>query len=147
MSTIAETNDGILQYNQTNELLNDSKIEDPSAYRGGAPLGGSLVKWSGDRLVGSMRLERTLIIFKEVNGSGGQIEIFCQQPGVNGDAGMKRLMTLDTTGIQFHVPAASADRLISSNGQFEAIVQNDSNFVVYNRQTGAPVWSWMTGPL
>ena len=152
MSELAQSDSGVLKYgepNLTNELLADSKpgVEDPPAYRGGAHLGGALRKDSGDRLVGSMRLERTLIIHKEVANGGGQLELFCQQPGVNGDAGMKRLMTLNTSGVQFHVPSIAGDRMRSANGLYEAIMQGDGNLVVYNTQTGVPVWSWMTGPL
>lgn len=152
MSEITQSGEGVLKYgepNLTNELLNDSKpgVEDPPAYRGGSHLGGSLVKWSGDRLVGSMRLERTLVICKEIANGGGQIEIFCQQPGVNGDVGMKRLMTLNTNEIQAHVPLVVGDRMRSANGQFEVIMQGDGNLVVYRVADGRPLWSWMTGPL
>lgn len=152
MSELAQSGEGILKYgepNLTNELLNDSKpgIEDPSAYRGGSYLGSSLVKWSGDRLVGSMRLERTLVICKEIPNGGGQMEFFCQQPGVLGDIGMKRWLTANAQGVTFHVPVAQGDRLTSSNGLFQMIMQADGNLVVYNTSTGRPIWSWMTGPL
>lgn len=90
-----------------NEQKIDSSIEDPPKLRQGSRWGSALGCLSGDRLVeNGRRLEKTLIIFKEPDDGigGGRFEFFAQLPGTEGDAGMIRLLTLDTTGAYFHVP-------------------------------------------
>lgn len=147
MADLSETSDGILRYgepNLTNELLNDSKPghQDPVAYRGGTHVGGSLRKDSGDRLVGSQRLERTAIVHKEDPDGAGRIEFYTQGPGQNGDMNASHLrLTLSKNGITW------SDTVVSANGYFKAQLQGDGNLVVTNLLTGQPVWSWMTGPL
>ena len=60
-----ETSMGTLRHDG-NAMLNDSKVDDPSEYRGGAPATQrSLVKISGDVVEGSHREEVVLIQLKQ----------------------------------------------------------------------------------
>jgi len=68
-TTIADTSSGRFVYTAINEALNDSKVNDPSAYRCGAPDSQrGLCKISGDILIGGRsdrRQEVTLMQFKQ----------------------------------------------------------------------------------
>jgi hypothetical protein len=92
-----------------NELLNDSKVEDPPAVRLGAPAGLSLGKFSFDLITGagdqSGRREKVVIIGKVAPDGAGYIEFFGQLPGTDDDKGMVRLLTLHPTeGVTFYGP-------------------------------------------
>jgi hypothetical protein len=62
-----ETSMGRLRH-EGNAMLNDSKVDDPSEYRGGAPATQrSLMKISGDVVEGSRREEVVLIQLKQTS--------------------------------------------------------------------------------
>lgn len=136
---INETNDqanaGKLEHTG-NELLVDSKVEDPAKVRMGAPAGEALGALSGDRLEGGTRLEKVLVIFKDTP-QGGQYEFFAQMPGTSDDAGMKRLLTLDNTGATFYVPVKSAKRKIAlrslANGKLVCAENGGNDPLIANR--------------
>src|SRR5262245_46939428 len=106
-----ETETGVLTYGEGgvgNELLNDAKNDDPSAFRGGRPTPGILTKISGDLWVPDPNDPSKKIRFERVfaglgtddsGGLGGQLEIQAMQPGQHSDAATKKLLTINTKQI------------------------------------------------
>ncbi len=144
MSELANPQEGVLAFggaSTQNELTVDSKIEDPSAVRLGAPAGSALGKISGDVLVLGSRQEKTLIILKSDSVRGGYYEFYCQRPNTNDDANMVRVMRLSLSGLELFVPIRQ--------GQFALQLQDDGNFVVYDTSASPwrALWSWLTGKL
>src|SRR5262245_66222510 len=77
-----ETSMGTLRH-EGNAMLNDSKVDDPSEYRGGAPATqNSLMKISGDVVEGSRRDEVVLIQLKQPadHQRGGEFYLELQLP-------------------------------------------------------------------
>lgn len=111
---LALTPEGVLQF-LTNELRNISLVNDPPAYRGGAPEGISLVKFSGDRISyngdGSFRHEE-LVLFqfkKDERTRNDESKLWGEATlhlrGPEGDeGGMYPVITFRHDGIQVHVP-------------------------------------------
>lgn len=109
---IDDTQTGVLAYTG-NELINDAKNDDPSAYRGGRPAPGVLVKFSGDFYVldpsvpgGKRRYERVFAALgtDESGGCGGAIGARAVLPGKDGDEHTVPLFDIDTRQALFHVP-------------------------------------------
>jgi len=124
MSLETDTAEGLLRY-ATNEERNDSRVDDPSAYRGGQPFPNTLVKISGDvvtfaggldangRGVGEVthRDERAFIAIKGHDPASqndslkcGSIEFFCTIEGRSDDAAQRRVMTLTPYELRVYVP-------------------------------------------
>lgn len=150
MSFVYEEENGRLSFatnNNQNELMVDSKIEDPAAIRVGAPLGGALGKISGDRLIvdaetGNVsRQEKCLVILKEDPALGGLIEFYTQNPDTNDDANMVRRFSISSAGI------SNGDLLFSQDRHYKVQLQNDGNLVVTDLYTNRPIWSWVTGTI
>lgn len=151
-----------------NELLVDSKVEDPGAVRGGAPPGqGSLFKLSGDVLVDGRREEVVLQQFKQTadDRRGGEFYLGLKAPGTGttDEAMVDALTATVEGGFRFHLPVRAPNLqpgdgtivvgswfIQSPNGQYRTYMQNDGNLVVYRvHESGnwlCPVWSIATGP-
>ena len=80
---------------------------------------------------------------------GGALRLFVR----DGNGNEKEIAYMDAERVVFHVPVSSGggDHLTSSDGRFKAIMQEDSNFVVYDTKPPQggwrAVWSWLTGKL
>ena len=150
MSFIHDEEKGRLSFatsGNMNELMVDSKVEDPAAVRVGAPAGGALGKISGDRLVvdpdtGEVsRKEKCLVILKEDPTLGGLIEFYTQNPNTEDDANMVRRFSVSSAGI------SNGDTLISQDRHYKVQLQGDGNLVVTDLHNNQPIWSWMTGAI
>jgi hypothetical protein len=152
-----------------NELLIDSKVDDPGALRGGAPpTQTSLFKLSGDVLVGGRREEVVLQQFKQTRDGrrGGEFYLGLKAPGTGttDEAMIDALTATVRDGFRFHLPISAPNLqqgegamifgswfMQSPNGHYRAYMQDDGNLVVYRvNESGnwlCPVWSLMTGPL
>jgi hypothetical protein len=150
-----------------NAMLNDSKVDDPSEYRGGAPpTQRSLVKISGDVVEGARREEVVLIQLKQTGDGvpdhqrGGEFYLGLKIPGTGTtDAAMfDALVATYRDGFRFNLPiyapnlqggVVGTSFLQSPNGRFRTYMQDDGNLVTYEVvQPGnrlRPIWSSRTG--
>ena len=165
--TIKDTPMGVLSH-CCNELFSDSKVNDPSAIRLGAPATQrGLGKISFDILIAppptTSRDEVVLIQGKQTEdgGRGGEFYLGLKRPFMGSvDAAMVDAMTATVDGgFRFKLPiyapnlfagSAQSNVLISVNGLYRSIMQDDGNFVVYKLMPGnwlCPTWSVLTGPL
>jgi hypothetical protein len=159
-----ETSMGRLRHDG-NAMLNDSKVDDPSEYRGGAPATQrSLVKISGDVVEGSHREEVVLIQLKQTGDRqrGGEFYLGLKIPGTGttDEAMFDALVATYRDGFHFNLPiyapnlpdtAVTPSFIQSPNGRFRTYIQNDGDLVTYEvMQPGnwlRPVWSSMTGAI
>src|SRR5262245_17456496 len=159
-----ETSMGSLRH-EGNAMLNDSKVDDPSEYRGGAPATQrSLVKISGDVVDGARRDEVVLIQLKQTadRQRGGEFYLGLKIPGsgTTDDAMFDALVANYRDGFHFNLPiyapnlqdkAATPSFIQSPNGRFRTYIQDDGNLVTYEvMQPGdqlRPVWSSTAGPI
>ncbi|MGH9257646.1 MAG: hypothetical protein ACRD3C_24065 [Vicinamibacterales bacterium] len=154
-----------------NAMLNDSKIDDPSEYRGGAPATQrSLVKISGDVVEGSRREEVVLIQLKQTGDGvpdhqrGGEFYLGLKIPGTGttDHAMFDALVATYRDGFRFNLPIFAPNLqqgdgsvvvgswfIQSPNGRFRTYLQDDGNLVTYEvMQPGnwlRPTWSSLTG--
>ena len=143
--TLADNNEGRTRV-AGNELLIESKIDDPAAVRVGAPASqNSVGKHSFDALVGSSRDELVMFQGKQTTyGSrpGGVWWGGIKRPnfGVGDDAAMFNWVEVSyNEGIRFHLPVyapnltggAINDHLTA--GSYGLYIQTDGNFVIYER--------------
>jgi hypothetical protein len=146
-----------------NAMLNDSKVDDPSEYRGGAPATQrSLVKISGDVVEGSHREEVVLIQLKQTGDRqrGGEFYLGLKIPGTGttDEAMFDALVATYRDGFHFNLPvyapnlpdtAVTPSFIQSPNGRIRTYIQDDCDLVTYEvMQPGnwlRPVWSSMTG--
>lgn len=140
-----------------NELLIESKINDPAAVRVGAPdTQNSVGKWSFDVLIGSSRDEIVMFQGKQTlygDRPGGVWWGGIKRPnfGVGDDAAMFNWLEVSyNEGVRFHLPiyapnltggGAASDHLQA--GAFGLYIQTDGNFVIYERvgETQCPRWA------
>jgi hypothetical protein len=159
-----ETTMGRLRHDG-NAMLNDSKVDDPSEYRGGAPATQrSLVKISGDVVEGSHREEVVLIQLKQTGDRqrGGEFYLGLKIPGTSttDEAMFDALVATYRDGFHFNLPIYAPNLpdapvtpsfIQSPNGQFRTYIQKDGDLVTYEvMQPGnwlRPVWSSMSGPI
>lgn len=159
-----DTSMGSLRH-EGNAMLNDSKVDDPSEYRGGAPATQrSLVKISGDVVDGSRRDEVVLIQLKQTadRQRGGEFYLGLKIPGAGTtDAAMfDALVANYRDGFHFNLPiyapnlqdkAVTPSFIQSPNGRFRTYLQDDGNLLTYEvMQPGdwlRPVWSSMSGAI
>jgi len=157
-----ETSMGRLRHDG-NAMLNDSKVDDPSEYRGGAPATQrSLVKISGDVVEGSHREEVVLIQLKQTSDRqrGGEFYLGLKIPGTGttDEAMFDALVATYRDGFHFNLPiyapnlpdtAVTPSFIQSPNGRFRTYIQDDGDLVTYEvMQPGnwlRPVWSSMSG--
>jgi hypothetical protein len=161
-----ETNMGSLRH-EGNAMLNDSKVDDPSEYRGGAPATQrSLVKISGDVVEGGRREEVVLIQLKQTGEGvpdrqrGGEFYLGLKIPGTatTDEAMFDALVATYRDGFHFNLPihapnlqdkAVTSSFIQSPNGRFRTYIQDDGNLATYEvMQPGnwlRPVWSSTTG--
>jgi hypothetical protein len=156
-----DTSMGRLRH-EGNAMLNDSKVDDPSEYRGGAPATQrSLVKISGDVVEGSRREEVVLIQLKQTSDHqrGGEFYLGLKIPGTGttDDSMFDALVATYRDGFHFNLPIYAPnlpDKIVtpsfiqSPNGRFRTYIEDDGNLVTYEvMQPGdwlRPVWSSMT---
>jgi hypothetical protein len=165
---INETSMGNLRHDG-NAMLNDSKVDDPSEYRGGAPATQrSLLKISGDVVEGSHREEVVLIQLKQTGEGvpdhqrGGEFYLGLKIPGTGTtDAAMfDALVATYRDGFHFNLPihapnlqdkGVTSSFIQSPSGRFRTYIQDDGNLVTYEvMQPGnrlRPVWSSMNGAI
>jgi hypothetical protein len=159
-----ETSMGRLRHDG-NAMLNDSKVDDPSEYRGGAPATQrSLVKISGDVVEGSHREEVVLIQLKQTGDRqrGGEFYLGLKIPGTGttDEAMFDALVATYRDGFHFNLPiyapnlpdtAVTPSFIQSPNGRFRTYIQDDGDLVTYEvMQPGnwlRPVRSSMTGAI
>jgi hypothetical protein len=161
-----DTSMGTLRH-EGNAMLNDSKVDDPSEYRGGAPpTQRSLVKISGDVVEGTRREEVVLIQLKQTGDGvpdhqrGGEFYLGLKIPGTGTtDAAMfDALVATYRDGFHFNLPVYAPNLqgtvvgtwfLQSPNGRFRTYMQDDGNLVTYEvMQPGnwlRPIWSSLIG--
>ena len=156
-----------------NALLNDSTIDDPAEYRGGAPpTQRSLVKFSGDVNEGKRREEVVLMQFKQTGDNvpdgkrGGEFYLGLKKPGTGttDDAMHDALVATYQDGFRFNLPISAPNLqqgdgsivvghwyIQSPNGRYRTYMQDDGNLMVYRvMEPGnwlCPTWSMFTGPL
>lgn len=158
-----DTSMGRLRH-EGNAMLNDSKVDDPSEYRGGAPATQrSLVKISGDVVEGSRREEVVLIQLKQTDDHqrGGEFYLGLKIPGTGttDDAMFDALVATYRDGFHFNLPIYAPNLpeknvpssfIQSPNGRFRTYIEDDGSLVTYEvMQPGGwlrPVWSSATGP-
>lgn len=154
--TLADNSEGRTRV-AGNELLVESKIDDPAAVRTGAPATqNSVGKWSFDVLLGGSRDEIVMFQGKQTTyGSrpGGVWWGGIKRPnfGVGDDAAMFNWIEVSyNEGIRFHLPVyapnlsgggGGTDHLTA--GAYGLYVQTDGNFVIYERvgETQCPRWA------
>jgi len=158
-----ETSMGSLRHGG-NAMLNDSKVDDPSEYRGGAPpTQRSLVKISGDVVDGSHREEVVLIQLKQTGDQqrGGEFYLGLKIPGTGStdDAMFDALVATYKDGFHFNLPvyapnlpakAVTPSFIQSPNGRFRTYIQDDGTLVtceVMPDTSLRPVWSSMAGAI
>ena len=158
--TLADNSEGRTEV-RGNETIQDSKINDPSAFRVGAPSSqNSVGKHSFDALVGSSRDELVMFQGKQtLYGSrpGGEWWGGIKKPdfGVGDDRAMFNWIEVSyRDGIRFHLPisapaiytpaliagATTSDHL--SAGEWRWYVQGDGNLVLYRVVDGTPCPRW-----
>lgn len=152
-----------------NAVLNDSKVDDPSEYRGGAPpTQRSLVKISGDVVEGGRREEVVLIQLKQTGEGvpdgqrGGEFYLGLKIPGTGttDDAMFDALVATYRDGFRFNLPISAPNLqgtvvgtwyIQSPNGRFRTYMKDDGTLVTYEvMQPGnwlRPTWSSATGPI
>ena len=145
-------------------MLNDSKVDDPSEYRGGAPATQrSLVKISGDVVEGSRREEVVLIQLKQTadHQRGGEFYLGLKIPGTGttDEAMFDALVATYRDGFHFNLPvyapnlpdkAVTPSFIQSPNGRFRTYIQDDGNLVTYEVMPDnslRPVWSSMSAAI
>ena len=169
---LSDTHVGVLRHGG-NALLNDSKIDDPAEYRGGAPpTQRSLVKFSGDVKEGSRREEVVLMQFKQTGDNvpdgerGGEFYLGLKKPGTGttDDAMHDALVATYRDGFRFNLPISAPNLqqgdgsvvvgnwyIQSPNGRYRTYIKDDGNLMVYKvMEPGhwlCPMWSILTGPL
>src|SRR5262245_5021885 len=159
-----ETSMGSLRH-EGNAMLNDSKVDDPSEYRGGAPATQrSLVKISGDVVEGSRRDEVVLIQLKQTaeGQRGGEFYLGLKIPGTGttDQAMFEALVATYRDGFHFNLPIYAPnlqDKVVtpsfiqSPNGRLRRYLQDDGNLVTYEViQPGnsmRPAWSSRAGAI
>jgi hypothetical protein len=158
-----ETSMGSLRHGG-NAMLNDSKIDDPSEYRGGAPpTQRSLVKISGDVVDGTHREEVVLIQLKQTSDQqrGGEFYLGLKIPGTGStdDAMFDALVATYKDGFHFNLPVYAPNLpekpvtpsfIQSPNGRFRTYIGDDGVLVTYEVMPDTslrPVWSSMAGPV
>jgi len=159
-----DTSMGRLRH-EGNAMLNDSKVDDPSEYRGGAPATQrSLVKISGDVVDGSRRDEVVLIQLKQTadHQRGGEFYLGLKIPGAGttDDAMFDALVANYRDGFHFNLPIYAPNLpekpvtpsfIQSPNGRFRTYIQDDGALVTYEvmqpGNTLRPVWSSMSGAI
>jgi hypothetical protein len=159
-----ETSMGSLRHGG-NAMLNDSKVDDPSEYRGGAPpTQRSLVKISGDVVEGSHREEVVLIQLKQTGDQqrGGEFYLGLKIPGTGStdEAMFDALVATYKDGFHFNLPvyapnlpekSVTPSFIQSPNGRFRTYIEDDGSLVTYEvMQPGnslRPVWSSATGTI
>jgi hypothetical protein len=163
-----ETSMGSLRHGG-NAMLNDSKVDDPSEYRGGAPATQrSLLKISGDVVEGTRREEVVLIQLKQTGAGvpdqqrGGEFYLGLKIPGTGttDNAMFDALVATYRDGFHFNLPIYAPnlqDKVVTSsfiqspNGRFRTYIQDDGNLVTYEvMQPGnwlRPVGSSVTGAI
>jgi hypothetical protein len=163
-----ETNMGSLRH-EGNAMLNDSKVDDPSEYRGGAPATQrSLVKISGDVVEDGRREEVVLIQLKQTGDGvpdrqrGGEFYLGLKIPGTatTDEAMFDALVATYRDGFHFNLPifapnlqdkAVTTSFIQSPNGRFRTYIQDDGNLVTYEvMQPGnwlRPIWSSASGAI
>ena len=152
-------------HHEGNAMLNDSKVDDPSEYRGGAPATQrSLVKISGDVVEGSRREEVVLIQLKQTadHQRGGEFYLGLKIPGAGttDSAMFDALVASYQDGFHFNLPIYAPNLqatpvapsfIQSPNGRFRTYIQDDGNLVTYEVMPPGnslrPVWSSMTGAI
>ena len=152
-----------------NAVLNDSKVDDPSEYRGGAPpTQRSLVKISGDVVEGARREEVVLIQLKQTGEGvpdgqrGGEFYLGLKIPGTGttDDAMFDALVATYRDGFRFNLPIYAPNLqstvvgtayIQSPNGRFRTYMKDDGTLATYEvMQPGnwlRPTWSSATGPI
>lgn len=148
---------------RTNEIgligYNDDpvKVRFASTEQGGAPTVGAL---SGNRIRpgDEEHLENLLLSFsvdeRWPGDNAGCFEVFARAPdattpGQTDDQRMKRVADFCHDSVTFHVPVFGlstggiTNSLISQDGRFRAVMQDDGNLVVYDQTTApwTPVFS------
>jgi hypothetical protein len=163
-----QTSMGSLRH-EGNAMLNDSKVDDPSEYRGGAPATQrSLLKISGDVVEGSRREEVVLIQLKQTgegapdNQRGGEFYLGLKIPGTGttDQAMFDALVATYRDGFHFNLPiyapnlqdkVATPSFIQSPNGRFRTYVQDDGNLVTYEVMQSdnslRPIWSSVSGAI
>ena len=159
-----ETSMGSLRH-EGNAMLNDSKVDDPSEYRGGAPATQrSLVKISGDVVEGSRREEVVLIQLKQTSDQqrGGEFYLGLKIPGAGttDEAMFDALVANYRDGFHFNLPVYAPNLpdkpvtpsfIQSPNGRFRTYLQDDGNLVTYEvmqpDNSLRPIWSSMSGAI
>jgi hypothetical protein len=159
-----ETSVGRLRH-EGNAVLNDSKVDDPAEYRGGAPATqGSLVKISGDVVDGSRRDEVVLIQLKQTSDHqrGGEFYLGLKIPGsgTTDEAMFGALVANYRDGFHFNLPIYAPNLpekpvpssfIQSPNGRFRTYIEDDGSLVTYEvMQPGGqlrPVWSSKSGAI
>lgn len=160
--TLDENAEGVLKH-VGNEVLNDSTVEDPSAYRGGAPsTQRSLIKFSGDILDGLHRDEVVLIQFKQTEGPDNQLrgrggEFYLglkkEDAGSTDDAMIDVLTATVRDGFHFRLPiyapnlggvAGAGSRVYSPDRRWCWNYQNDGSEVMYDTHNSEDesTWTW-----
>lgn len=146
-----------------NELLNDSRVNDPSAYRGGSPeTQRSLVKFSGDIILpNGTRQEIVLIQFKQtehnnqLSGKGGELYIGLakEDAGTTDDAMIDALVATVKDGFHFKLPIYAPNlnqsinhmsRFYSDDGKYCFNVQGDEggHIVQYDTHGSTDESTW-----
>src|SRR5262245_59546207 len=158
-----ETSMGTLRH-EGNAMLNDSKVDDPSEYRGGAPATQrSLVKISGDVVEGSHREEVVLIQLKQTGEGqrGGEFYLGLKIPGAGttDQAMFDALVATYRDGFHFNLPVYAPnlpDKVVtpsfiqSPNGRFRTYIQDDGSLVTYEVMPDNSlrhVWSSTSGTI
>jgi hypothetical protein len=159
---VADNHDGAVKVSG-NELLVESKRDDPAAVRVGAPdTQRGLGKISFD-ILGSSRDEVVLIQGKQTEDGlrGGEFYLGLKKPGfgTTDDAMVDALVATVAGGFHFNLPiyapnltegAALPTVIVSPNGKWRTYMQDDGNLVTYEAMPGnwfCPRWSIFTGPL
>ena len=145
---LADTDEGTLKQ-VGNELLNDSKVEDPAAFRGGAPATQrSLVKFSGDIVENGHRDEVVLRQFKQtenaqnqLEGRGGEETLHVKRKFMGStDDAMVRVYSATAEAVRFDVPVFAPNlngsptdgkvtRFYTDGGKFLINYQDDQDNV------------------
>lgn len=153
--TLADNGEGLVRV-AGNELLVESKVNDPAAVRVGAPSSqNSVGKHSFDALIGSSRDELVMFQGKQTtygDRPGGVWWAGIKRPnfGVGDDAAMFNWAEVSyNEGIRFHLPVYAPNLGGVGGGDhlqalaYSLYIQTDGNFVIYERvgTTQCPRWA------